>query len=269
MKTTAFILIIALALLAVIENTLILNVRHETIRSGGLKIAHIGDIHKRKFGRDNSRICRRIAAEKPDIILISGDLVSRTCSDFTLAGDFVRQLVKIAPVFMVMGNHENDLPGEYSQELVKILSYAGVRLLRNSSECVETGGRRLCICGLELESGVYKKNGSYRSLDVPELDEIRQKLGDKPSEETVLLVHSPFFAELYAQWGADFAVCGHVHGGSVKIPFTNIGILSPERKFFPKYSKGVYQVGGMKLLLTSGIGKLRLFNAPEIVIYTL
>jgi predicted MPP superfamily phosphohydrolase len=44
-------------------------------------------------------------------------------------------------------------------------------------------------------------------------------------------------------------------------------ILSPERKFFPKYSKGVYSIGGMKLLVSAGLGKFRVFDPAEIVVY--
>ena len=51
------------------------------------------------------------------------------------------------------------------------------------------------------------------------------------------------------------------------IPFTRIGLFSPERRFFPKYSKGVFEVGNMKLLVSGGLGKLRLFNPPEVAVY--
>ena len=81
----------------------------------------------------------------------------------------------------------------------------------------------------------------------------------------MLLAHNPLFAEAYSQWGADMTFSGHVHGGAVRI--FGKGVLSPERKFFPKYTKGVYTVGNMKLLVTSGIGKLRLFNPAEMVVY--
>ena len=42
------------------------------------------------------------------------------------------------------------------------------------------------------------------------------------------------------------------------------GVLSPERRFFPKYDKGLYEKGGTKLYVSGGIGKPRLFNPPEI-----
>ena len=83
----------------------------------------------------------------------------------------------------------------------------------------------------------------------------------------LLLAHNPFFGEAYSQWGADYTFSGHVHGGIIRL--FGVGLLSPERKFFPKKTKGVYDYGGKKLLVSAGLGKFRLFNPPEIVIYDL
>ena len=73
------------------------------------------------------------------------------------------------------------------------------------------------------------------------------------------------FGEEYAKWGAKYSFSGHVHGGSVRL--FGKALLSPERRFFPKYAKGVYDFGDKKLLVSAGLGKLRLFDPPEIVIY--
>ena len=64
---------------------------------------------------------------------------------------------------------------------------------------------------------------------------------------------------------AEYILSGHIHGRVVS--FFGKGIFSPERKFFPPYSKGVYDVNGIKLLVSGGLGKFRLFNPPEVVIY--
>lgn len=248
------------------ENIFMLRVRREKLGSG-VRIAHVADLHKRKFGKNNARLCEKIAAEKPDIILMSGDLISRSCTDFSCAEATLRRLCEIAPVYMVYGNHEADLYSEYKKLFEDTVRRTGTILLRNDVETVEKNGRRLNICGLELENEVYKKNGGYRELDTLGIDEMYEKLGNKPDGETLILVHNPLFAPVYEQWGADFAVSGHVHGGALMIPFTRIGILSPERKFFPKYSKGIYTLGRMKLLLSGGLGKIRMFNPPEIVVY--
>ena len=90
-------------------------------------------------------------------------------------------------------------------------------------------------------------------------------MGRCPQGETLLLAHNPLFGELYSAWGADYTFSGHVHGGIINI--MGQGLLSPERKFFPKYSKGIYEINGKKLLVSAGIGKLRLFNPSETVVY--
>lgn len=92
-----------------------------------------------------------------------------------------------------------------------------------------------------------------------------ESLGKSPECETLLLAHNPLWGKVYADWGADYTFSGHIHGGAVR--FLGIGILSPERRFFPKYSKGIYEIDSMKLCVSAGIGKKRLFNPPEIVIY--
>ena len=142
-----------------------------------------------------------------------------------------------------------------------------LKLLRNEIRSVVVRGRRLEICGFEAEYSTYKKNGSYRDLDTVDAAEIERKLGKCPNGEVLLIAHNPLFCEVYSEWGADFTFSGHVHGGVVRIPFTRIGLLSPERKFFPKYVYGLYKHGKMLLLVCGGIGKLRLFNPPEMVIY--
>jgi uncharacterized protein len=62
------------------------------------------------------------------------------------------------------------------------------------------------------------------------------------------------------------------HGGVIRLPFIG-GILSPERKFFPRYTKGIYELnaeqGLAKLAVTAGLGKFRLNNPSEIMICTL
>ena len=73
----------------------------------------------------------------------------------------------------------------------------------------------------------------------------------------------PLLLDSYAGWGADLVLCGHVHGGLVRLPFLG-GVLSPERKFFPKYDKGLYEKDGTKMYVSGGIGKPRLCNPPEI-----
>ncbi|MBR1592181.1 MAG: metallophosphoesterase [Ruminococcus sp.] len=263
MKKTAIVSALAFSAYAVYENNSF-RIRREKI-GGGIKIMHISDIHKRRFGKNHCKISRIAERERPDLIFLTGDTVSRTQKDFTPEKILIENLCKTAPVYAVLGNHEGDL-SEYSLgRFTDILENSGAVLLRNETRSININSRIINICGLELPQTVYKKNGSYKNLDIPGIEDIYSLLGRCPQGETLLLAHNPLFGELYSVWGADYTFCGHVHGGIINI--LGRGVLSPERKLFPKYSKGIYEINGRKLLVSAGMGKFRLFNPSEIVIY--
>lgn len=251
-------------LYALFENFFMLTVRREKLGSG-IRIVHLSDLHKRCFGEGNSRLCRKVRAEKPDIIIFSGDLVSRSIITLSNAEAALRELCEIAPVYMIYGNHEQSISEEMRGELEAMFERNQQIMLKNQHTTVNIRGRELKIYGLLEHYGVYKKNGGYRDLDVIDEAYVEEKLGKCPEGEVLLIAHNPFFGKAYAEWGADYTFSGHVHGGIVRL--FGVAMLSPERKFFPKYSKGVYDFGGKKLLVSAGLGKLRLFCPPEIVVY--
>ena len=70
----------------------------------------------------------------------------------------------------------------------------------------------------------------------------------------------------------DFAFTGHAHGGQFRIPFLNIGFVSINQGFFPKYTAGIkYSKNGV--LISRGIGNtnipIRLFNPSEVTFFKL
>ena len=246
------------------ENFILLTVRHVKLGKR-LRVAQIADLHRKRYQGDNMLIAMRVGQEKPDLIFITGDLISRKETDFSVTEKLLRELRKIAPVYIIYGNHEQSLITlDRVQGFEDMLARTDVVLLRNSSASVEIGGRVFNICGIEPSYTTYKKGHGYFHLDRLTADDIRGLVGC-PQGETLLLAHNPIFGREYAEWGADYTFSGHVHGGAVRL--FGIGMLSPERKFFPKYTKGVYDIGGKKLCVSAGIGKLRAFNPPEIVVY--
>lgn len=249
------------------ENKLLLARRCENF-GGELKIMHISDIHGSRKGENNSHISDMAEKNKPDLIFITGDLVSRSETDFRSVEILLNRLCAVAPVFMVYGNHEQSLEVNAFRDFSDMLARTKVILLTNSRKNIEVKGKKLCIYGVVQKYTTYKKNDSYKNLDRFTLKDMTDIVGRCLPEKTVLLLaHNPLWAEVYSRWGADYTFSGHVHGGIIRL--FGRGLLSPERKFFPKYSKGVYNVGGMKLCVSAGIGKLRLFNPPEIVFYKL
>lgn len=250
------------------ESCFMLGMRNEVLESSGkekLRIAHISDLHKRRFGENNCRLCKAAADGKPDIIFITGDIVSREETDFSVVEATLRELCKIAPVYMIYGNHEQSLPRDMEHKLFDAILRTDVILLRNETISENINGRSITICGLEQSYTTYIKDGKYRDLDGLSRDDMEKLIGSRPEGEVLLLAHNPFFAETYAEWGADKTFSGHIHGGAVRI--FGKALLSPERKLFPKYSKGIFDINGMKLLVSAGLGKKRLFDPPEIVFY--
>lgn len=233
-----------------------------------IKIMQISDLHKAKSEKYLVRIADVARKESPDVIFITGDLVSRDENDFFYVAEVLMKILcDVAPIYMCIGNHEQSMPKYRKKELFEKLRNSGVVILKNRCVKFIHKGETYNICGIMPKYTVYKKNGKYRNLDSITADDMEKLLGKRPEGIVLLLAHTPIFAEAYEKWGADYTFSGHVHGGMVRIG--DVGLFSPERKFFPKYTKGVYKVGKMKLCVTAGIGKFRLFNPSEIVIYNI
>ena len=99
---------------------------------------------------------------------------------------------------------------------------------------------------------------------------LEELLADKDEESYgVLLAHNPDYFEQYAGWGADLVLSGHVHGGIVRVPFWNKGVLSPNIRFFPRYDGGMFKKEKSTMILSCGLGMhtipFRLFNPGELV----
>ena len=89
---------------------------------------------------------------------------------------------------------------------------------------------------------------------------------------TVLLSHRPELFSVYREAGVDLALAGHVHGGQFRFPWGG-GLIAPNQGLFPKYTQGLYEEEGGKMIVSRGLGNssvpIRLFNRPEVVAVTL
>ena len=241
-----------------------------TAASYTVDIAHfprtvqISDLHTRHFGKHQAQLIRLVAELRPELIVITGDLVSRHMTDFHETGKLLRRLHALAPVLYIPGNHELDLKPMQWEDLRKTAAHAGVRVLEN--ETVEFRGIR--FAGITLTRAHYRGAGFLHARGLLRCTEkeLREALG-ACQPDTVLLAHDPLWFPAYAEWGAKLTLSGHVHGGVIRIPGIG-GLLSPERRFFPKYDKGCYRIGNSEMIVSAGLGKLRLMNPPEVLVLT-
>lgn len=237
-----------------------------------VKFAVVADLHAHVYGRDNDILIQKIKEQKPDIILVPGDMiVSRYPETYETAYQALKKLTEIAPVYFSNGNHESRVSKVPVMQTEAFLEYEnrvrklGVHILNNASEEVILHGGKFCISGLEIPLECYGK-GSYEPL--PE-HFIRDVLGDaKQDSVQILMAHNPMFAKEYAEWGADVSVCGHTHGGLVRIP--GIGsVISPQFELFPKYDAGEFNFGDRKVYVSKGLGThtfhIRVFDRAEVL----
>ena len=96
-----------------------------------MKIALLSDIHYGSMvsTANLKTLCRKVMAQKPDLILLAGDLIDNSL-DLIRETDFARQMSELqAPlgVFAVLGNHE--LVNADVRETVDFFASAGIRVL--------------------------------------------------------------------------------------------------------------------------------------------
>lgn len=228
----------------------------------------ISDLHGFTYGKANQRLLKKIRSLKPEMILIPGDLiVSRDAVTFEVALEFLKEAVKIAPVYYSFGNHETRLRSPEKRDYQLFWDYIagveklGVHILNNQS--CKAG--EFEITGLELPLDYYEKG-----KNIPMEPDYLQRFLEKPPGEDyqILLAHNPAYAREYAHWGANITFCGHNHGGLIRIP--GIGSLfSPQLTWFPKYDAGRFEEAGKEIIVSRGMGThtfhIRIFNRAELL----
>ncbi len=233
------------------------------------RILQISDVHFSNLTtcNQNRRVMDQVLTSvrllRPDVIAVTGDIVSRNPGKLGIpdAVAFLGRLAAHAPVLFVPGNHEMDLPKSRRNRLFRRLREQGVILLYNRTVIL----RGIAFSGVVLPRTIYKNSdGGYRNLEQCTPEMLTKRLGSCRKHPHVLLAHSPMGLPAYARWGADAVLSGHVHGGIVRLPGLG-GILSPERKFFPRYTRGLYRMDGTVMAVSAGIGKLRIGNPAEVV----
>lgn len=239
----------------------------------GKKILQLSDLHTKKYGDNYDNLINSCKTADPDYIFFTGDLYSRNEVNLDHKLVLMKRLRTIAPVYYVFGNHEADTP-EKAEVLAIKLEQCGINVLRNKKICLYSGEEYINVYGADIESKYYKNSkGSYSNLPQLTVEKLDRMLGESDKYHfNILLAHTPFPFINYAKWGADLIFSGHCHGGVIRIPKIG-GLLSPERKFLPEYTKGVYandkNENSAKMVVSAGLGKFRLQNPSEIILVTL
>ncbi|MCT4544918.1 MAG: metallophosphoesterase, partial [Vallitalea sp.] len=182
-------------------------------------------MHNKLFGNGQKNLVNIIENQKPDIIVITGDLIDRRRYNKTNALVLIEKLVDIAPVYYVTGNHEW-WSGKY-EVLRKDIEKAGVNILSDDKIEIINKKEVINIIGIDDPAKYYKEyskpDDGYNIID-EKIDMLLENI--KGKQVTILLSHRPELFELYKEKDIDLILCGHAHGGQIRLPFIG-GIIAP------------------------------------------
>ncbi|MEO8285532.1 MAG: metallophosphoesterase [Chloroflexota bacterium] len=226
----------------------------------GYRIVQISDLHTGKWMPTEmlEDVVRRVNAQAPDLVVMTGDFVTYTYHEAPL--DIVPSMSKLRAkdgVMAILGNH--DYWGNHGDDLIRaVIRDSGMIDLNNSTHTLERDGKPLHFAGVD----------SARER-MARIDVVLKQLPEDGA--AILLAHEPDFADVSAPTGRfDLQLSGHSHGGQVVIPFVGPPHLPPLGK---KYHTGRYQVGSMIQYTNRGLGvvsiPVRFCCRPEITVITL
>jgi predicted MPP superfamily phosphohydrolase len=231
-----------------------------------ITVLHISDLHVERLTDREAQVLELAREAKPDLIVISGDYVNLSYNRDPKTLQQVRQLLgqMSAPhgVFATLGSPPVDL----RETVVPIFEdVPHVTLLRHGWQQVEMGnGRSLTVMGMDcshdlpIDAGRLARLAAAVPSDIPQL----------------LVYHSPELMPEASEHGIDLYVCGHTHGGQVRLPF--IGPIFTSSQLGRRFVMGLYKIGRTTLYVSRGIGleglsapRVRFLCPPEMTLITI
>jgi predicted MPP superfamily phosphohydrolase len=215
-----------------------------------IRIVHLSDIHSDPTSRLEPRIPEVVAAEKPGLIVFTGDAINdrrglphvRSC---------LARLAELAPAFGVRGNWDALRWGG-----VDLFAGTGVRELNGEAVKVDIGGTPVWVAG----APPWREDLFDRALAaVP------------PGAFTVFLYHYPDALDVLSNRGVGLVCSGHTHGGQVALP--GYGALVTLARTGKQYEAGLYRKANTWMYVNRGIGmeggflpRVRFCARPEVTV---
>ena len=256
-----------------------------------LTIAHISDLHN----KDGRQAIESMRNRKPDIIVITGDLVlrRRPTDDMLIVQSeknvlpFLSECAQIAPTYMSLGNHEIML----NQDDFELIAQTGAELLDNcfvktdkyvigglTSAYVSRYRREIEALEAGEKAAEGTRAGRYPILKPfwrPKMQESDYEWLDtfvKVPRYRILLSHHPEYwcleEPMLSNRNIDLVLSGHAHGGQFRL--FGQGFFAPGQGWFPKYTSGIHRGKYGRMIISKGMANTvrvapRLFNPTEVV----
>lgn len=260
-----------------------------------VRLLHISDLHVERFGRREERLLQMVRTIAPDLIVLTGDYLNLSCVDDPVAhADARRVLAALFPdegnpapagVYAVLGSPPVD------RNSASLFDGLPIRLLRDEVATIDlpvppglcSGGRpasyspqgtsprgpggqgqRLALLGLDCSHDLER--------DAERLAAVAAQA--PPDAFRVLLYHSPELISVASELDINLYLCGHTHGGQVRLPLYGAVLTSSE--LGKQFDMGYYQWEDTHLYVSRGVGmegmgapRVRFLCPPEIILFSL
>ena len=236
------------------------------------RIVHLSDLHNSVFGINNEKLTNKVLEQEPDLILITGDLINDTEEDLSIALTLLSALTESEiPVYVSYGNHESNYEAKWDTDITTVYENAGARVLHFAYEDIEVKGQKIRLGGIYgyCLAEKYLRTGEARKEEIDFLKDFQDT-----SLYSVLMCHIPvtwIINNSLNEWNCDLVLCGHAHGGQIRIPFVG-GLYAPDQGYWCGKEAGLYYSKNQKkiMVLSRGLGSTekipRVNNIPEIVV---
>ena len=216
-----------------------------------LRVVHLSDLHLGIPSRSSRAITRAVqwtVERRPDLVCITGDLVSRPRGERVL-----RELLAQLPrCYAVLGNHDVAFSRDPFSRSAGLSDLSPAKLLVDESETVDFRGMRVQIVGVDPRT---YRGGTSRPWE----------LADPAADVRILLCHFPYVFNNLPPDSFDVVLAGHMHDGQIALPLPGAKLRFAHLN--ARYTVGVYERPGMSMHVSAGLGTtfvpFRFFARPE------
>jgi len=231
----------------------------------GLRIVQISDLHAGPLSSSGQvQRWRRLAeGERPELLLITGDMVDSLPEEAGIVADAFRGFRAPLGSYAILGNHDYFTD---PRPIWSTLEGIGMEFLENRHALVTRKGGTLALVGLQ---DPMARHGHFRDIAYgPGPQPYLAVRGVPEGAWRLCLSHRPSDWHLARQTGAPLTLSGHTHGGQVNlIPGVSSAIILGE------YTQGLYRMDDQALYVNRGLGvvglPIRIGAPPEITVITL
>ncbi len=228
--------------------------RHHVVPAGGapgappLRIAFVADFQQDAH-TDATRaaaVMRRVAAERPDLVLAGGDWINMGPDHIAAAARTAALAPSRHGTFSVRGDHDHFAYVDRDRSIdamTAALRASGVEMVHNQVRRFDHHGRTVAVAFLTYS---YPARTSAAELD--------RLIAELQGADVRVLVTHQLVADVAARARdrVDLILAAHTHGGQVN-PLVGLWHIPLARLETP-YVDGRYQLGGTTIIVTAGVG---------------